>query len=204
MRDVTPEYRAALRGQHKRVLLVEFTLGNSTYRLNNGDTEVAHNGNIYSPTYLKEVGEIEMTSEPKINEVDVVIDAVDGIFAGLILSEAWMNRKLTVTSLVIDKTGAVAGANIAFIGLLSEFSLDESTRELNLGVASVWKDFEKTAGIRSNTASQQRFYPGDTALDHAAAATKDVYWGKVNPNAEAPAASGGVTIKWIGGITVSV
>lgn len=203
MRDVTPEYRAALRGQHKRILLVEFALGNSTYRLNNGDTEVTHNGNIYFPTYLKEVSEIEMTSEPKINEIDVVIDAVDGVFPSLILSKNWMNRKLTVTRLVIDKMGAIAGSEIIFIGLLGDFELIESSRELALKVSSVWKDFEKTSGIRSNSTSQQRHYPDDTALDHSAAATKDVYWGKNKPTPTPSYSSGGSFTKFNSLNTVS-
>lgn len=190
MRVVTPEYRAALRGPHKTLLGVEFTMGNQTYRLNNGDTEFTHSGNVYSPTYLKNVSDIEMTSAPKINEVDITLDAVDGIFAGLILSENWMNRKLTIRRFIIAN-GAVAGASIIFVGLLGEFDLIESSRELDIKASSVWKDFEKTAGIRSNTASQQRFYPGDTALDHAAAATKDTYWGKEKPASTTPSTSGG-------------
>lgn len=38
-----------------KLLLIEFSIGNSTCRLNNGDTEVSYNGSIYSPALPESV-----------------------------------------------------------------------------------------------------------------------------------------------------
>lgn len=182
MRSVTASYRNALRGQHKSITLAKFKFGSTTYYLSNSDTPINFEGDNYSPSYLVEVGSIELTSQPKVNEIDVAIDATDGIFAGLILSQQWMNNKLTLTRLVYDQSGVLAGSQILFVGLIGDYELStQGDRHLTLRVASFFKDFQKQAGIRSNTESQQRFYPGDTALDHCAKATKDTYWGKDKP-----------------------
>jgi hypothetical protein len=184
MISVTPEQRAALRTRHKRVLLCKFKLSETYFYISNEDLPIVFEGNTYAPGYLKDVGEIELTGIPKTDDTNITIDGTDSIFFGLIQSQEWMNQPLIITSLIYDLNNALIMSRIAYDGLISEIDIDDKNEyELTLKVSSIWKDFEKTAGIKTNYQSQSRHYPGDTAFQHSARATKAIAWGKDSKSA---------------------
>jgi hypothetical protein len=179
MISVTAAQRAALRTRHKRVLICKLKLGETFYYISNEDLPIVFEGNTYAPGYLKDVGEIELTGVPKTDDTNIVIDGTDSIFFGLVQSQAWMNQPLIITSLIYDLNNALILSKVAYDGLISDFDIDTKTEyELTLKVSSIWKDFEKTAGIKTNYQSQSRHYPEDTAFEQSARATKDSPWGK--------------------------
>jgi hypothetical protein len=173
MISVTPAQREALKTRHKRILVCRLKLGNVFYFITNDDLPVLFGGYTYQPSYLKDVGEIELTGTPK-----------DSVFFGLIQSQNWMNQSLIVTSLVYDADNALILSKVAYDGLISDFDISTNGEyELTLKVSSIWKDFEKTSGIKTNYQSQSRHYPTDTAFEHSAKATKDIQWGKESTRA---------------------
>jgi hypothetical protein len=179
MISVTAAQRAALRTRHKRVLICKLKLGETYYYISNEDLPIEFQENTYAPGYLKDVGEIELTGVPKTDDTNIVIDGTDSIFFGLVQSQAWMNQPLIITSLIYDLNNALILSKVAYDGLISDFDIDDKTEyELTLKVSSIWKDFEKTAGIKTNYQSQSRHYSEDTAFEHSARATKDSPWGK--------------------------
>jgi hypothetical protein len=183
MISVTAAQRDALRARHKRVLICKFKLSSTYFYISNEDLPIVFDGDTYSPGYLKDVGDIELTGTPKTDDTNIVIDGTDSIFFGLIQSQAWMNQPLIITSLVYDLNNALILSKIAYDGLISDIEIETKKEyELTLKVSSIWKDFEKTAGIKTNYQSQSRYYPNDTSFGHSARATKDIPWGKESKN----------------------
>ena len=124
---------------------------------------------------------IETTSDPKTNDIGIEIDANENSFVPLFLNEGWMNGLVTIYEQHIDSEGVIL-TNNAFEGLLDSRDLDPEKRLILANIASVWADFDKEAGTRTNTKSQQRHYPTDTAFDHAAKAKRKIYWGRKAPS----------------------
>lgn len=163
--------------------LVQFQIGDTWYYLTDADIPIDYAGATYVPGYLdsEQIGDIEVTSEPKTNDISIDTQAHENTFVGLLLSGDWMNKPLTIYKHIWDEQGAILTKN-AFQGLLSDYELTEENNVASLVVSSIWADFEKTASIRTNPVSQQRYYPGDRAFEWAVQAMKKVYWGKANPN----------------------
>jgi hypothetical protein len=179
MISVTAAQREALRTRHKRVLICKFKLGETYFHISNEDLPIVFDGDTYAPGYLKDVGDIELTGTPKTDDTNIVIDGTDSIFFGLIQSQSWMNQPLIITLLIYDLNNELIISKIAYDGLISDIEIDTKNEyELTLKVSSIWKDFEKTAGIKTNYQSQSRHYLEDTAFEHSARATKDTPWGK--------------------------
>jgi hypothetical protein len=179
MISVTAAQRAALKEHVQLNTLCKFRIGTTWYYITNNDIETVYGGNTYSPGYLLDVDEIEINSTPKVEDSDIVIDGNDSIFIGLFLSQNWMNNPLQIIQLYNDKNGDLIRAEIAYDGLLSDVSIDTSgSYEIILTVSSIWKDFEKQAGIKTNSSSQNIHYPNDTGFEHTAKATKSSPWGK--------------------------
>ena len=179
MISVTATQRAALREHVKLSTLCKFKLSSTWYYITNSDVAIVYSGNTYAPSYLLDVDDIEISSTPSVEDSDIVIDGNDSIFTGLFLSENWMNQPLQIIQLYNDKNGDLIRAEIAYDGLLSEISMSTNgSYEITVTVSSIWKDFEKIAGIKTNSASQNIHYPNDTGQEHVAAATKATPWGK--------------------------
>lgn len=158
------------------------------------DTPIQYGGATYQPGYIDDqsVSDIEITSEPKTNDLDIDLDANENSFVAYFLNSGWANGPVTVYEQHWDDEGAILTKNV-FEGLIDDFSMDEKSRKITEKVASVWADFEKQAGTRTNSKSQQRFYPNDTGFDHVARAKRKIYWGKKTPS---PAMSGGGSPSW--------
>lgn len=173
---------AQLKAGHFVTRLIKFQIGSTWYYLTNGDREFLFESQFYQPGFIKSIGDVEITSEPKINDNDIVIHTHDKTIQTAVLSDVWMNKQVTQYKVRHDAQQIAFFSKIEFQGLLSDYSISEKDNSITLKSSSIWADFEKQVGIRTNLQSHQRHYPGDTAMRHSANATKKVYWGKDNPN----------------------
>jgi hypothetical protein len=186
MIPVTTQELAALKDSPRVKYLLEFTIGATTYRLSNTDSTEVNGLNQYIPGFIDEMPDIEITSDPKTNDVSIELADPERIFITAFLSQPWMNRTCTIFKVIEDKNGDVILTKNAFQGFLSDFSINSEQSTIEITASSIWADFEKTAGIKTNAKSQQRYYPTDTAFEHSSKAIEKVYWGK-----DAPGVSGG-------------
>ena len=47
-----------------------------------------------------------------------------------------------------------------------------------MSIASHWADFSKVEGRKTNTGSQQIFFPTDKGMEFAGLTVQDILWGK--------------------------
>lgn len=161
--------------------LIKFDIGNTTYRLTTQDHVVNYSVHTYTPGFNVSVDRIEITSMPRTNDIKIELIDVNKTIVTELLSNAWMNKDCEILKLFQKPDGEVILVKSAFEGSLTDFEISEKDSKVELTMTSVWADFEKEAGIKTNLKSQQRFYPNDTAGRHASEAIKKVYWGKDAP-----------------------
>lgn len=183
MMSHTAQQLADLKAPHQIRNLVKFQIGNTWHYLTDSDLVIQYAGNDYLPGFLSEdsIDDIEITSEPSTNDIDMQINTFNNLYLAAILSGGWMNKPVTIYKYHSNKFGEIL-TKVAFEGFLSSYSLDEKNSQISLTVSSIWADYEKQVGIKTNITSHQRYYPGDTGMRHAANAKKKVYWGKDAPS----------------------
>ncbi len=171
------------RAGRKSIYLVKMKINGEWAYITDSDTEVDFAGATYYPGYIDDesIDDIETTSEPKTNDIGIEIDANENSFVPLFLNEGWMNGPVTIYEQHYDSLGLIFTSNV-FEGLLDSRDLDPEGRKILANITSVWADFDKEAGTRTNTKSQQRNYPTDTAFDHVAKAKRKIYWGRKAPS----------------------
>ncbi|ANB27232.1 hypothetical protein A6F57_19835 [Alteromonas stellipolaris] len=163
-------------------LMLKLQLNGDWIYLTDRDVPVTYAGATYVPGYItsESIGDIEITSEPATNDVTVTLDARDRTFVAYFLQEGWMNGSATIYEQFADKDGVILTLNI-FQGFVDSRDLIPEKQKIDVVLASVWADFEKQSGTKTNSGSQQRYYPSDTAFDHVARAQRKIYWGKPAP-----------------------
>jgi hypothetical protein len=192
MKTVSAATRNKLKSFVQLAMLCKLKLGSTWYYITNSDTAKNYGGNTYQPSYLLETDDIEITSTPNVDDISIIIDGTDSVFIGLFLGEPWMNKSLELIQLYLDKDGSTIYSEVAYSGLMSDVDISTGKNyEVDVTVSSVWKDFEKQAGIKTNPTSQQIHYPNDTGFEHVANATKTSPWGKAGNGRSLPE---GVTI----------
>ena len=177
----TPQVLASLKDSPRVFYALSFVVTDTTFRFTNADTVKTVSGQQYIPGFLDEMDEIEITSEPKTNDNTIVFSDPDRAMTTAFLSGKWMNKPCAIFKVFEDKNGAQILTKSAFDGFISDYSIDYEASTVEITVSSVWADFEKQSGIKTNPKSQQRFYPNDTAFEHSASAMKKIYWGKDAP-----------------------
>jgi len=196
MKSHTAAQLAALKDSPRIYYALNFQITDTVYRFTTTDTVKTVLGQTYIPGFLDEMDEIEITSQPRLNDNTIVFFDPELALTTAFLSGKWMNKPATIYKVFETKLGVQFLVKNAFEGLNSEYSINYEDSTVELTISSVWADFEKQSGIKTNAKSQQRYYPNDTAFEHSSSAMEKIYWGK-----DAPASSnrggGGV----IGGIS---
>lgn len=171
------------RSERGSVYLVKIWIGGDWVYITDADAIISWGGADYYPGYITDesIDDIETTSEPNPNDVGIELDAKENSFVPLFMTEGWMNGSITIYEQHYDEQGLIFTKNV-FEGLLDSRDLDPEKKKIEVTAASVWADFDKAAGNRTNTKSQQRHYPGDTGFDHVAKARRKIYWGREAPS----------------------
>lgn len=187
----TAQQLTQLKAGHQVTRLVKMQIGDTWYYLTNGDREFSYFGRLYQPKLLSSISNVEITSELKISNVEIKLNTQDRTIQDAILSDVWMNKPVIQYKLRHDAQHTVFMDKIEFEGLLSDYVLDTSVNILPLLFSSIFIDWEKQVGIKTNLQSHQRYYEGDTGMRHSAGAKDKLYWGKDDPTRKTTTGSTG-------------
>ncbi|WP_334029690.1 hypothetical protein [Alteromonas sp. P256] len=195
MKTLTADEIERLRGYNPtryQIYLVKMNINGNFIYLTDRDSPVSHAGAIYQPGYITadSIDDIEVTSEPSTNEFSLTLDVRDGAFIPYFLNKGWNNSEVTIYEQHGDESGVILTLNV-FEGFIDSRDVIKKTRKIDVVLASVWADFEKQAGTKTNSGSQQKHFPEDTAFDHVARAKRKIYWGKNAPVASSSGGSSG-------------
>ena len=169
------------KGQVSTRLIVDLMLSTPVY-LTNHDRNITWNSNTYQAGggYLRLADAPRESGEVRVNTVIMELEGVSATWRSLLLAGGHMDNQVIVRRVFLDSADAlIANPVIILDGRMAGYNYKEggASSLVTVAVASHWADFEKTAGRRTNTHSQQLHFSDDTGFRFAAEAVKDILWG---------------------------
>lgn len=176
-------------------VLVEFLLDSpDEVYLTSAHRAISYSGNTYVASgSLVSYGDVEETRTPKRPAMKFTVSGVDQTFVAIALTKKFGNRLVNLYKGFIGEDDLVVGGDLGirlvYSGRVSSFDLQESsdgTSELNWNTTSIWGDFERSAGRRTNEADQAAYLSlteqtgiTDRAFQHSYKNFSDIKWGRV-------------------------
>jgi len=173
-----PALLAALKGDYEFCNLITIAFDDGNLYVTDGDVDIVHEGATYLAGLIDTLGDIKSATGIKINDVKLEFNVLFPSVAALALNRAWMNRRVTIRRR-IDALGYVNTLHV-YAGLLSDMNITGDIMTFN--TSSIWKDFEKTNGRKTNPESHQRKFPATNPFQYIASMSEAVYWGKKGDN----------------------
>ena len=127
-------------------------------------------------------GNIVESSDLRVGQVDLTFTAVDTTTVALLLNNNYMNKRVVIYRAILDSDYSFTSDDVftVFDGRIMNYSIREtdSTATVTMTVASLFADFERKNGRRTNDASQQSVFSGDLGMNFSAEIVKDIKWGR--------------------------
>jgi len=169
------------KGQFQMAHLVKLEL-NTTYKFTNASTNIVDGSDTYIPNgFLLGLDGVQENSNINVGSMNIGISAVDRAIVADVLSNGYLNRKVTIKRAFLDSNSTLISGAIFSIysGRIEGMSISDSGSDsvMELGVANHWADFRRTAGRRTNNTSQQHFFPDDLSMEFAPQTGKKLIWG---------------------------
>ncbi len=169
------------KGQYQMAHLVKLEL-NTTYKYTNASTNIVDGSDTYIPNgFLMGLDGVQENSNINIGSMNIGISAVDQTVIADVLNNGYLNRKVTIKRAFLDSNSTLISGAIFSIysGRIEGMGISDSSNSsvMNLAVANQWTDFNRTAGRRTNNASQQHFFAGDKSMEFAPQTGKKLIWG---------------------------
>jgi len=127
-------------------------------------------------------GNIVESSDLRVGQVDLTFTAVDTTTVALLLNNNYMNKRVVIYRAILDDDYSFTSDDVftVFDGRIMNYNIreTESTATVTMTVASLFADFERKNGRRTNNASQQRVFSSDLGMNFSAEIVKDIKWGR--------------------------
>lgn len=142
---------------------------NTTYYYTDFSSDIVDGSDTYSATgYLLGIGSVSENARMSIGSLDLTVSGVNQTLIADILNNGHIHRKVTVKRAFINSsTNALIESFSIYTGRIESMEIVDSgkTSELNFSVANHWGDFARLSGRRTNSGSQNLFFPNDKGLD---------------------------------------
>lgn len=138
-------------------------------------------GTFVPSSHLIEGISVKETASIKSNKITFTMSGVDQAYISAMMSQNNINNTFDVYRATIDANGSIIGAPfMVYSGIIVGYAISDSdtSSEIALDIASHWTDFEKTSGRKTNSASQNRYFPDDRGMEFSSTTKKDVKWGR--------------------------
>ena len=163
------------------VTLIYLGIGSGT-RYTDHYKDISYDGNTYTASSLF-LGSSEVTEESNVavDSITIAFTGADQTIISLLLNNQYMDKDVEVYKGFLNSSQAlIADPFLMFKGRIESFSLQEveQSSQVSISIASNWADFEKIAGRKTNTSSQELFFDGDLGFDFASQSVQQIKWGK--------------------------
>jgi hypothetical protein len=123
------------------------------------------------------------STELRINNVNVTFSAATNLFVDVALSDNYLHRPIAIYKQFFNTTSLalIADPVLIYRGTITGASIQDSQSEttVTFDTSNQFYDFDREAGRRTNTGSQQRHFPGDLGFQYSTVEISDLRWGRV-------------------------
>ncbi|MEE4292303.1 MAG: hypothetical protein V2J13_11210 [Cycloclasticus sp.] len=125
---------------------------------------------------------LEETSDIAVNAVTVTLSGIDTANISLILSNYYLDRRLTIHRAFFDEDDAlIADPVMIFDGRMNRPQIEEDpengTSNLSVEAGNQFADFERKPGRHTSSDEQRLHFPDDLGLEYATEIDKTLTWG---------------------------
>jgi hypothetical protein len=132
-------------------------------------------------SYILQVGDASETGDIRVNSMDLVLSAVERSYVSLLLTSDYINKQVLVQRACLDQNDNIIGDPITYFdGRIVSYEIEDSGTDskINLEIASHWQDFDKVQNRKTNTKSQQFYFPNDRGFSYASSTITNLKWGR--------------------------
>ena len=126
--------------------------------------------------------QVAESSDIRINQLIMTFTAVDTTTLALLLNDDYINTRVVIYRALLDDDYAFTSDDVftLFDGKITGYQIreEETTSTIQIIVASMFADFERVNGRKTNPASQKLHFPDDEGFQYSAAIVKDMKWGR--------------------------
>ena len=165
-----------------KVGLVEINTASSTVYYTDAPFDIDYNSNTYQAqgNWLS-VGDIEENNDLVITKCFLSISGLLSANITTFANSSIINKSVVLYTAFLDPTNnSIVGTPvITFKGKITGYTVSNAatTATIELEVSSLFANFEKVTGRRTNTASFQREHPNDNGMAFSHTTTQDIQWG---------------------------
>lgn len=124
---------------------------------------------------------VSETLEARVNQINIVLSAASNTFTNLFMNNDYLNSRVCVYRVFFDTAFAqVNNPVLMWDGEIVGYRISENTKTSTISIvsSSVFYDFERVTGRRTNDKSQQTIFPGDRGMEFSTSAIGDIKWGR--------------------------
>jgi len=121
------------------------------------------------------------TTELKTNQINLGLSGVSSTFTNIFLNNDYVDTRVVIYRAFLNNSLQIIDNPVMlFDGEIQSFTINETGKTSTVGVvcASVFYEFEKNGGRRTNETSQQQFFPSDRGMQYSSLTVEDIKWGK--------------------------
>tara|TARA_S200002703_G_scaffold102811_1_gene89066 strand:+ start:1505 stop:2080 length:576 start_codon:yes stop_codon:yes gene_type:complete len=170
--------------------LVEIDIfGGSTVRYTDGPFDITYGGNTYEAQgNFMGISETSEVSELQITNISLTINGLDVSNVQTFCKSSQINQLVTIRRVFLDPNdysliGDSAGdeAIVLFKGKIAGYKTVNATdtATITLDVNSLFTNFNRLTGRRTNQSSLQQEFPNDFGFQYSHESIRDIKWGKV-------------------------
>lgn len=134
-----------------------------------------------SSGHLLNIGDAAESANLQVNTLTLTMSGVDQAILSTFLSYEYIDVPCRIWRAVLDSSNNVVGEHFIFFdGRIVGFDVrdDGADSEVQIEIASHWRDFEKINNRKTNSNSQNIYFPGDKGFEFASRVAKDIRWGR--------------------------
>lgn len=169
-----PALRRALSDDYESRILLTIEFDDTNLYFTDADVDTQYNGATFVSRLLNNMGNVKSTRGASINDLKLDFDGYAPSMLAVGLNDNWMNRRVTIEKLI--KTDDFVGTLPMFKGYLTALKI--AGDKLTFTTSSIWKDFEKAAGRKTNSASHKVRFPNSDPFEFTPNLIDSVPWGK--------------------------
>lgn len=155
----------------------QFDISAATATSGGTQTYIAQ-GQFMSYTGVREIDEV------RVNNINVTFSGATNTYVNIALNDNYLHRPFRIYKIFLNSAtmALLTDPIMIYDGSITGASVEESSREslVTFQTSNEFYDFERTAGRRTNTGSQTRFYPGDKGMDYSTQSISDIRWGRAS------------------------
>ena len=166
----------------RNLIRLEFA-GGGELLLTDGGVPVTHLDHHYVPdAYLKDIGDVEEQLELNTQDWEITL-AVENTASDAVLysfrTASYLNQKITYYRQYIWDDDAIEFYKL-FEGKMISYEEEDAEEGTSIVVTSSANiiHWQQIKGRKTNSDSQQQYYPNDKGFEFAGTETKDIKWGE--------------------------